>query len=164
MPGNRKKANCLCRHGEHEGTQCFWESPGGDLIGQACNCDKYRPCPHPENKKGYNSLRLPYCGNCAQHFPSEEAYTEAKKARINPNDSSTWPKGWVPGWGFNVPSKWSLKTYLLQRAVGFMADGLAGPATHRRFCSKAAENIEIETNPDGTCPFCGLLLHSSKSK
>jgi hypothetical protein len=68
-------ANCLCRHAEHEGTPCYWESPGGDLIGLACDCEEYRPCPHPVDKRGANSHSgKPTCGQCSQHFASEDAY------------------------------------------------------------------------------------------
>jgi hypothetical protein len=68
-------ANCLCRHGEHEGIPCYWESPGGGLVGQACDCETYQPCPHPRDKRGPNNHSgNPTCGQCAQHFESEEAY------------------------------------------------------------------------------------------
>lgn len=76
--GIQNKPHCLCRHEEHQGYACTWESPGGDLIGQYCTCDEYRPCPHPIEKKGFAHFGNPYCGGCAEHFKSEEDYEMAR--------------------------------------------------------------------------------------
>jgi hypothetical protein len=75
-----KKARCLCRHEEHDGDRCYWESPGGDLVGQYCTCEEYRPCPHPPEKRGSNNHSgNPTCRGCSEHFESEEAYERAQK-------------------------------------------------------------------------------------
>lgn len=62
------KPHCLCRHAEHEGTRCFWESPGGDLVGQYCTCEEYLPCPHPPEKIKQVKDGT-YCEDCAQWHP-----------------------------------------------------------------------------------------------
>lgn len=69
--------NCLCRHSAHEHGRCFWESPGGDLIGQFCECDEYRPCPHLPEHQGTNSTGGRYCRQCAQHFKDTDLYKQA---------------------------------------------------------------------------------------
>jgi hypothetical protein len=61
------KANCVCGHAEHDGTQCFWETPGGDLIGQYCTCEEYNPCEHPPDMRGKNSFGKSCCNKCNQH-------------------------------------------------------------------------------------------------
>ena len=76
------KARCSnCRHEEHEGEQCSWQSPGGDLVGQYCTCDEYVPCKHPPEKRGANNFfGNPTCRGCSEHFKSEEDYRQQQAA------------------------------------------------------------------------------------
>ncbi len=68
LPAETRSSNCAnCRHGDHSGTRCYWETPGGDLIGQGCACDEYKACAHPKDKRGKNSFGNDICLVCNQH-------------------------------------------------------------------------------------------------
>lgn len=142
-----EKANCLCRHGEHAETPCFWESPGGGLIGLACDCETYQACPHPVDKRGSNNYHgNPTCGQCAQHFESEEAYVAAQGL---PADRLEHDKAvWVASMGLpklvsfpaKIPERNLLKMRIAQEVRDLDEQGL-----HNVLAAIAAERARKKT-------------------